>query len=373
MNKDTTSNCDDDDTLPFLGDPEHEFPSETTTPSISLIGAAAFKRLIDAGEEVYTINIQPTTDHKNIEALQAVGNNPAPTTALHSESLPTDEAELFAKVVPEAYHNFFDMFSREEAKNMPPRHEFDHQIHLENDQMPPHSHIYPLSGTELSLLCEFLDDMLGKGFIQSSQSPGGAPVLFAKKKYRTLQLCVDFRNLNKITQKDQYLIPLVTNLLNQLGSAKVYTKLNLHAGYYNVRIAAGDEWKTAFRTHYGSFEFLVMPMGLTNAPATFQAFMNHIFRDMTDIFIVIYLNDILMFSDSLEDHRVHVRRILEHLREYDLHSKPEKFLFHTQKIELLGFMDTAKTNVVSVWLTLTNLKAVQAFLGFTNFYHCFIV
>ena len=113
-------------------------------------------------------------------------------------------------------------------------------------------------------------------------------------------------NLNKITWKDQYLIPLITNLLDQLGSAKVYTKLDLRAGYYNVHVAVGHEWKTAFQMHYGSFEFLVIPMGLTNAPATFQAFMNHIFRDMTDIFIVIYLDDILIFSNSLEEHQVHI-------------------------------------------------------------------
>src|SRR5882724_1358843 len=127
---------------------------------------------------------------------------------------------------------------------------------------------------------------------------------------------------------------------------------------------------------YGSFKFLVMPMGLINAPTTFQAFMNHILQDMTDIFIVIYLDNILIFSDSLEDHQVHVQCILEHLREYDLHSKPKKCLFHMQKIEFLGLMvtltgismDTSKTDIVSVWPTLTNLKAVQAFLGFTNFY-----
>src|SRR5882724_2373969 len=182
-------------------------------------------------------------------------------------------------------------------------------------------------------------------------------------------------------QKDRYPIPLVTNLLNQLGSVKVYTKLNLCAGYYNVHVTSGHEWKTAFQMCYGSFEFLVMPMGLTNAHATFQVFMNHIFHDMTDIVIVIYLNNILIFSDSLEDHWVHVRCILERLREYDLHSKPEKCLFHMQKIEFLGFMvtptgismDTAKTDAVSVWPTPTKLKAFQAFLGFANFYHRFIV
>src|SRR5882672_3969557 len=138
---------------------------------------------------------------------------------------------------------------------MPAHHEFDHNIHLKNNQTPPHSHIYPLSGTELSLLCEFIDDMLGKGFIQLSQSPAGASVLFAKKKDGTLQLCVDFGNLNKLTRKDRYPIPLVTNLLDQLSSAKIYTKLDLHTGYYNVCVTTGHKWKTAFCTHYGSFEF----------------------------------------------------------------------------------------------------------------------
>jgi len=198
------------------------------------------------GEEVYTINIQRTSDYLDIVALRAVGNQPTPTSSLPSEPLPTDEAELFTKVVPGAYQAFFNVFSREEAKNMPPHHEFDHEIHLKNDQTPPHSHIYLLSGTELGLLHKFLDDMLSKGFIQLSQFPGSAPVLFAKKKDGTLRLCVDFQNLNKITQKDCYLIPLVTTLLDQLGGTKVYTKLDLHAGYYNVCVTAGHKWKTAF-------------------------------------------------------------------------------------------------------------------------------
>src|SRR5882724_4673996 len=127
--------------------------------------------------------------------------------------------------------------------------------------------------------------------------------------------------------------------------------------------------------HYGSFEYLVMPMGITNAPATFQAFMNHIFQDMTDIFVVIYLDNILIFSNSIEDHQVHIRHVLECLHEYNLHSKPEKCLFHMQKIDFLGFMvtptgismDTAKTDAVSVWLTLTNLKAVRHSWGLPTF------
>jgi len=137
-------------------------------------------------EEVYTINIQLTSNYLDIVALRAIGNQPAPISALHDEPLPTNEAELFAKVIPEVYQDFFDVFSQDEAKNMPPHCEFDHEIHMKNDQLPPHSHIYLLSGTELGLLHKFLDDMLGKGFIRLSQSPGGAPVLFAKKKDGTL-------------------------------------------------------------------------------------------------------------------------------------------------------------------------------------------
>jgi len=149
---------------------------------------------------------------------------------------------------------------------MPPHHKFDHEIHIENDQTPPHSHIYPFSGTELGLLCEFLNDMLGQGVHLIVAITRWCPSPLCEEEGWHLRLCVDFRNLNKITRKDRYPIPLVTNLLDQLGSVKVYTKLDLHAGYYNVRVAAGHEWKTAFRTHYGSFEFLVMPMDLPMLP-----------------------------------------------------------------------------------------------------------
>ena len=151
---------------------------------ISLIGTTAFKKLIDVGEDVFTLHFQLFTSPT--AHLQAVGNNLALTTALHAEPLPTDENELITKVIPPEYHDFFDVFSHEEVKLTPPHRPYAHTIDLENDQMPPHSHIYLLSGIKLSTLREFLDDILGKGFIRSSSSPGGAPVLFAKKKDGTL-------------------------------------------------------------------------------------------------------------------------------------------------------------------------------------------
>ena len=176
-------------------------------------------------------------------------------------------------------------------------------------------------------------------------------------------------------------VPLVTNLIDQLGSAKIYTKFDLRARYYNVCITSGHEWKTTFRTHYGSFKFLVMPMGLTNTPATFQHFMNDIFQDMSDLFVMVYLDDILVFSESIELHQGHVRRVLSRLRENNLHIKPKKSLFHTHSIEFLRFMisptgilmDIAKTKAISDWPVPSNLKQVQSFLGFANFYRRFIV
>ena len=144
---------------------------------------------MDQGNKVFTLSYILVSPPEAMTQLQAVRNDPVPTTALHTKPLPMDKGELIAKVVPPEYHDFFDMFSQEEAKLMPPHQPYNHTIDLENDQVPPHSHIYPLLGMELGILWEFLDDMLRKGFIHASSSPCGTPVLFAKKKDGTLQLC----------------------------------------------------------------------------------------------------------------------------------------------------------------------------------------
>ena len=159
-----------------------------------------------------------------------------------------------------------------------------------------------MSKVELKTLKDYLDDMLDKGFIWPSKSPAGAPVLFVKKKDGSLCLCVDYRGLNKITRKNRYPIPRIETLVDQLRSAKIYSKIDLRVGYNNVRIAEGDEWKTAFRTRYGAFEYLVMLFGLTNAPATFQCLMNDIFHDLVDVYVVVYLDDILIYSDNIKQH-----------------------------------------------------------------------
>ena len=152
-----------------------------------------------------------------------------------------------------------------------------------------------------------------KGWITPSTSPAGAPILFVPKKDGTLRLCVDYRGLNAVTVKNRYPLPLITEILDRLVGAKFYTKLDLRDAYHRIRIRVGDEWKTAFRTRYGHFEYRVMPFGLTNAPATFQAYINTAMHGLLDEFCIVYLDDILIYSETEEEHRQHVCAVLERL------------------------------------------------------------
>ena len=189
--------------------------------------------------------------------------------------------------------------------------------------------MYPLSQSELASLRDFLDEHLKLGFIRPSKSQFGTPVLFIKKKTGELRLCVDFHGLNKLTKKDHYPLPLITDLLDAPRRAVIFTKIDLRHAYHLVRIADGDEWKTAFRTRYGSFEWLLMPFGLTNAPATFQRFMNDIFGDLLDVCVIVYLDDILVYSEDRSQHDSHVR---EDLSPHVLSSEPRssQLSFHSQ-------------------------------------------
>ena len=152
---------------------------------------------------------------------------------------------------------------------------------------------------ELEALRVFIDENLSNSFIRPSNSPHGAPILFVKKKSGELQLCVNYRGLNRISKKDRYPLPLLSDLLNTPKKARMYTKINLCHAYHLVHIADREEWKTTFHTHYGSFEWLVIPFGLMNTPETFQRVMNNIFHDLLDVCIVIYLDNILIYSKDM--------------------------------------------------------------------------
>jgi len=250
--------------------PERPVPFPTSVPpapvppgpSIALIGAPAYLRLAkkarSQGSQIFSMTISEVK------------------TALGQKTIPT-EAEVKA-MVPEEYHDFLPMFLARNQRDLPPHRPYDHRIPLQDGTTPPFGPLYSLSNNELETVREWIDDNLTKKFIRASSSPAAAPILFVKKPDGSLRLCIDYRGLNEVTIKDRYPLPLIQETLMRLQKAKYYTSLDLPSAYNLVRIAEGDEWKAAFRTRYGLFEPLVMQFGLTNAPATFQHFINDTLR-----------------------------------------------------------------------------------------------
>ncbi|SPO42040.1 related to Gag-pol polyprotein [Pseudozyma flocculosa] len=282
--------------------------------------------------------------------------------------------------IPAEYRDFADVFSEKEADRLPPHGERDLKIELEEGAKPPQGPLYPKGPRELQELRRYLDEMLGKGFIRPSRSPARSPVLYVPKKDGSLRLCVDYRGLNKITVKNRTPLPLIDEMLGLLRRAKVYTKLDLRAAYNLIRIAAGDEWKTAFGTDFGLFEYLVMPFGLANAPGHFQTVVNTIFRDILGVYVVIYLDDFFIFSDNPADHTKHVREVLRRLREHRLFCKLSKCQFNTTEADFLGYivtptglsMEAEKTKAIAEWPEPRSIHDIQVFLGFANYYRRFI-
>ncbi|QRW18200.1 Retrotransposable element Tf2 protein [Rhizoctonia solani] len=282
--------------------------------------------------------------------------------------------------LPPQYHEFARVFGKEEFKVLPPHREYNISIDLIPDAKLSPGPIYGMTDAESKALKQHIDEELATGKIRPSTSSAGAPVMFVKKADGSLRLVVDYRKLNDVTHKNVYPLPRQDDLMAKLRHAKMFTKLDLRWGYNNVRIKEGDEWKTAFRTKYGLFKYLVMPFGLTNAPAAFQHFMNNLFRDLIDVTVVIYLDDILIFSEKPEDHPTHVREVLSRLMKNQLFCKLSKCHFHVTTVDYLGIvispagfsMDQKKIEAVTTWPTPKTVKQVQAFLGFVNYLRRFI-
>ena len=185
---------------------------------------------------------------------------------------------------------------------------------------------------------EYIQQALDKGWIRPSTSPAGAPILFVPKKDGGLRLCVDYRGLNAVTLKNRYPIPLVNEIMDRLSGATIFTQLDLRDAYHRIRIRKGDEYKTAFRTRYGHFEYQVMPFGLANAPATFQSYIHKALSDLLDTCCIVYLDDILIYSRTEAEHIQHVRMVLGRLWKYQLFCKASKCKFHTDTVNFLGFI-----------------------------------
>ena len=275
---------------------------------------------------------------------------------------------------------FWDVFP-EELPGLPPDREIEFCIDLIPGTSPISIPPYRMASAELAELRKQIDELLDKGFIHHSVSPWGAPALFTKKHDGSLRLCVDYRQLNRVTIKNKYPLPRIDELFDQLGGSRYFSKIDLRSGYHQLKIREKDVPKTAFRTRYGHFEFLVMPFGLTNAPAAFIDMMNRVFRPCLDQFvIVVFIDDILIYSRSMEEHAEHLKIVLQTLREHRLYAKREKCDFWMTEVKFLGHVvshggisvDSTKVDAVLRWERPKNVAEVRSFLGLAGYYRRFV-
>jgi RNase H-like domain found in reverse transcriptase/Reverse transcriptase (RNA-dependent DNA polymerase) len=285
-------------------------------------------------------------------------------------------------MVPPVYHKYRTVFEEETSQALPPRRQWDHAINLKPDAHPSNNcKIYPLNLEEQGALDVFLEDMTKRSYIRPSQSPFASPFFFVKKKDGKLHPVQDYRQLNAMTIKNQYPLPLISNTIDKLKDARIFLKFDVRWGYNNMCIKEGDEWKAAFKTNRGMFEPLMMFFGLMNSPVTFQSMMNELFKDLIDSGkVFIYMDDILITTATLEEHQLLVQQVLERLCEHHLILKPEKCEFEKAEVEYLGMklrggciaMDPIKFQGLAEWPAPMKLRDVCAFLGFAGFYQHFI-
>jgi len=262
----------------------------------------------------------------------------------------------------------------------PPEREVDHKIEVDSTKLIPNKAPYRLSYFEMSELKKQLQELLEKGLIEPSKSPYGSPVLFVKKKDGSLRMCIDYRALNKITKKNSCPLPRIDELFDQLQGATIFSKLDLQSGYHQIRIAPEDIEKTAFKTRYGHFQFRVLPFGLCNAPATFQTYMNTIFRPLLDRCVVLFLDDILVYSKDAKTHVQDLRNVLHILKVNQLFCRWNKCDFFKPSMPFLGHVisaaglevDDAKVKAVQTWPQPTTLTELRSFLGMVCYYRKFI-
>ena len=276
---------------------------------------------------------------------------------------------------------FPNVFIEEPPATLPPSDRLPHAIDLTPNHTIPPRRLYRQTPDELTETKRQIDEYLKNGHVRPSTSPFGAPVLLVKKKDGSMRMCVDYRALNDITIKNNFPIPRVDDLHDRLATARYFTKLDLYSGYHQIPIRRGDEHKTAFTSRYGTYEFLVMPFGLTNAPSTFQTAMHALLYKWLDDFVIVYLDDILIYSPTIEKHYDHVNLVITALHKDKWYCKLSKCDFATTRVEYLGHfiengtiaIDKTKMDAIIKWQTpMKNLKEVQSFLGLLGYYRKFI-
>ena len=292
-------------------------------------------------------------------------------------SLPTEEVKILDK-----YSDFTNVFSEEKALVLPERTELnEHAIDLEDGKQPPYGPIYSLGPVELETLKTYIKTHLKTGFIRPSKSPASAPILFDKKTNGSFRLCVDYWGLNNLTIKNRYPLPLIEESFDRLGQAKRFTQLDLTNTYYQMRIKESDKWKTTFQIRYGPFKYQVIPFGLSNTLASFQGYINKILAGKLNIFVIVYLDDILIYTqDQSQGHMEAMQWVLEILRNNSLFANLKRCWFHKDEVRFLRYVDSSqgiriedeRIEVVRNWPEPKSVRDIQVFIGFANFYQRFI-
>ena len=282
------------------------------------------------------------------------------------------------KLVPEKFHKWIKVFSKKQSERMPTRKIWDHAIDIKKGFMPRKEKVYLLSREEREEVREFINKQLRKGYIRLLKLPQTAPVFFIEKKNGKKQMVQDYRYLNKWTIKNNYPLPLISDIVENIGTKKVFTKIDLRWGYNNVWIKERDEWKVAFTIPEGSFKPIVIFFGLTNSPATFQVMMNKLLRDLINMGkVVAFMDDVIVGMEDKEGHDELAVEIIKRLEENDLYMKPEKYKWKVREVGFLGVVigpdrikiKEEKVKGVLNWLTPKCVKDIQKFLGLANYYH----
>jgi len=290
------------------------------------------------------------------------------TTLLETCVLPPQVKDLLKE--------FDDIFSKESPIGLPPFRGIEYQIDLFLGASLPNKPAYRTNPEETREIESQVQYLLEKGWVQKSLSPYVVPVLLVPKKDGKWRMCCDCRAINNITIKYRHIIPRLDDMLDELHRSIIFSKIDLKSGYHQIRIKKGDEWKTAFKTKFGLYEWLVMPFGLTNAPSTFMRLMNHVLRDCIGKYVVVYFDDILVYSQSLEDHLRHLREVPLLLRVNSLFVNSDKCTFCVDSVVFLGFVvnkngvhvDPEKIKSIQEWSTPQNVGDVRSFHGLARFY-----
>lgn len=324
------------------------YSNSKSKPGVKIVSAMKMLKMRLKGNEVFLCKVTEVSEGVKLEDIPVVRDYP-------------------------------DVFP-EELPGIPPERDVEFGIDVIPGTAPISKAPFRMAPSEMQELKTQLQELVEKGFIRPSVSPWGAPVLFVKKKDGSMRLCIDYRELNKVTIKNKYPLPRIEDLFDQLKGAGVFSKIDLRSGYHQIPVKKDDIQKTAFRTRYGHYEFVVMPFGLTNAPAVFMDQMNRSFHELLDVCVVVFIDDILVFSKDEEEHAKHLERVLDILRKQKWYAKFSKCEFWLTEVAFLGHVinkegvkvDPAKIKAILEWASPSSVAEVRSFLGLAGYYRRFV-